>query len=122
MSCDCEYPEVGGEVIERKARKVHDCYECNIVIDKGDIYSCIKGRWEGKWYTFHICNNCMKLRRVLEKDSCCIPYGELQDIAKDYLECYTDINYAHSVLISSVSWLRRGANGRMEVSEVNDGR
>lgn len=82
--CDCyEGPEP--EFFSKKtprARKEHKCYECGELIEKGETYHRITGKWEGDLSSFTICLECEVLRSELELflnavvDSCtCIEYG-----------------------------------------------
>ena len=66
------------EITEPKARKPHKCYECGIMINPGDRYERVAGKWEGEFATFETCLFCVEVRKVF---SCgeSVSYGELWD-------------------------------------------
>ncbi len=60
--CDCEAPSTYHEH-ERKARKVHKCYECGDAISAGDRYQYISGVWNGSGMSFKVCLQCSKVKK-----------------------------------------------------------
>ena len=52
------------EVIEhkdRKARKQYRCDYCGEIIEKGDVYSCYKGKYDGELYTWRSHLGCQRV-------------------------------------------------------------
>ena len=49
------------EQFERTARKQHKCSECARVIEPGDKYELVKGKWDGEFDTFKTCKFCLDL-------------------------------------------------------------
>ena len=67
MDCACVYVDVDQypeffEEKKRKAIKQHKCSECRRMIDLGEIYSYIVGKWEGHFDTFKMCTDCLSIR------------------------------------------------------------
>jgi len=68
--CACVYPtEADGpefsNIRYRKARKEHKCCECEKVIEKGERYEIIAGKWDGDVSTFKTCLDCAAIRDEL---------------------------------------------------------
>ena len=67
-----------------KARTSHKCDECNRTIEKGELYEKTTGKWEGEFYTYKTCSDCLSLRKIF---FCTWRYGELwNDFWEDF--CY----------------------------------
>ena len=69
MDCACIHIDAEGSVDCQttkmvKARTLHACHECKIVIHPGDTYELDKGLWEGAWYTSKTCLDCLSIRNV----------------------------------------------------------
>ena len=67
-SCGCIY--VGpcdGEndfenIVVRKARKMHKCYECKRIIERGEHYTIDTVCYDGRVTSYKICSDCMSVR------------------------------------------------------------
>ena len=69
----------------RNAAKKHTCCECNSLIQPGDEYQYISGKWEGTFYTFKSCEKCADLRDSLN-NIWCVALGDLRFEYKEYLD------------------------------------
>jgi hypothetical protein len=49
------------------ARKSHECDECRRVIQPGEEYERVCGKWDGEVDTFKTCAHCVEARRWLVK-------------------------------------------------------
>jgi hypothetical protein len=49
---------------QRKARKKHNCCECNKTIQKGEYYSYSSGIWEHEPYSSKTCGYCAELVKL----------------------------------------------------------
>jgi len=93
MGCDCdsEYPEFYREQ-KRKAAKPHTCSDCRGVINKKEGYLSISGMWDGTFFTYKRCADCMHLVCQIPDEGCrCIPLGGLinwLDDAQSYGSTY----------------------------------
>lgn len=67
-ACDCDYgePPEFCRVARPVARKSHRCGECSRVIEAGERYENICGKWEGVIDTCKTCVFCLALRDYLE--------------------------------------------------------
>lgn len=77
-ACSCGYDGEAPELFTQKtikARAPHFCYECGEVINPGDYYEQVKGKWDGNFETYRTCGFCLKIRDMV----CCDGYtfGEL---------------------------------------------
>ena len=67
-TCDCsraDYAEEGptaGRTEIRKAKKQHECCECDVPIMPGDEYEYTTGCWEGTWSVYKTCKSCAWIR------------------------------------------------------------
>jgi hypothetical protein len=78
MSCDCEYPKFFTSKI-RKARKTHKCDECSRLINIGDEYEYVSGKWDDFIGSYKTCFECSDVRTWLKKRiDCCVAFGELR--------------------------------------------
>jgi len=59
---------------DRKARKPHKCHECRRVIQVGEVYRYESGVWDGRPEQFHICLDCLSLRKAF---FCGFTYGTI---------------------------------------------
>jgi hypothetical protein len=69
MECSCdvgvdfdEGPEFYTEKII-KARKQHKCNECRGMINKGEKYERVTGKWDGNVSTYKTCLDCLSIRK-----------------------------------------------------------
>lgn len=63
MSCHCDYGHVAFYHKElRKARKQHVCDECSAIIQSGEQYEHVRGKYEGYVYSANTCSRCLELR------------------------------------------------------------
>ena len=87
--CDCVTPEFYNYSLVT-ARKQHRCCECESTINKGQKYHRISGKWDKKKIDcFKICEECEKLREILEKASdCCVAFGEIYEFVIETGEKY----------------------------------
>lgn len=46
----------------RKAAKPHDCCECGRVIEKGERYRTVSGKWDGDFAQFDTCAECAEIQ------------------------------------------------------------
>ena len=88
MSCYCDYD--GPEFLSidtRKARTQHKCCECGHVIEPGEKYEHVAGKWDGWLGTFDTCGMCAELREaVADYNGGCYQYGGLDEAYWAYLE------------------------------------
>jgi hypothetical protein len=73
--CDCNYdrPKVFKE-IPRRARKRHQCCECQWLIEPGTAYHESRGLWNGEWRTYRTCGSCFVVANDLLD---CYSFGDL---------------------------------------------
>ena len=80
MGCTCDYdPDgVGPDVFESKmvrARRRHQCCECDEPIEIGELHRVDSGLWDGYWSRHRMCAPCARISR----DLCpCHQYGQLR--------------------------------------------
>ena len=87
FSCECEYD--GPEFFSCrtvKARKSHRCCECGEMIEPGDEYEYVSGKWEGDFATYCTCERCADLRDSYVGLGYCYFYGSLWSDHRDMLE------------------------------------
>jgi len=88
MECACVYIESDGywefhNSVYRKAIKEHKCSECSRVIQPGEIYEYVVGKWEGAFNKFKTCEDCENIRDTFFCDGW--NYGMLWSDLWDYL-------------------------------------
>ena len=95
MDCACIYVD-GGDgpefYTERDitARKEHTCYECGRIINKGERYERVSGKWYGRMDTFKTCIDCQSVRRELFCDGWA--YGGIwEDVCQHISYCSGEI-------------------------------
>jgi hypothetical protein len=88
MGCYCDYDGPQFLVVHyRTARKQHKCCECGHVIELGECYEHVVGKWEEQLSTFDTCELCTELRDALaDYYSGCFTYGDLSEEYLDYLQ------------------------------------
>lgn len=64
-SCDNDTPTLYKQQ-ERTARKRHRCAECTGLIEPGTRYSHARGVWEGEFFAYHTCLDCVQASLILE--------------------------------------------------------
>ena len=57
---DGESPDVFNSHV-LTARKPHKCFECGYVIQPGDRYERVSGKWEREWSTYRFCLPCSEI-------------------------------------------------------------
>jgi hypothetical protein len=78
FNCDCsdyDQPEFIN-VYERKARKSHRCSECGGIINKGERYKYISGKWDGDVASYKRCSDCLAL--LCDLHCACVAFGNLE--------------------------------------------
>jgi hypothetical protein len=63
--CDIEWDYDEPQIYEkhiRKARKDHQCCECNEIIQVGQRYEHVKALWDGSFGEFKTCLICSRIR------------------------------------------------------------
>ena len=87
MGCYCDYDAPEFHLTrERTARKQHKCCECGHVIEPGERYEHVTGKWDGHIGTFHTCLPCSELRDALaDGTGGCFQYGGLSEEYWEYL-------------------------------------
>jgi len=66
-----------------KARKPHQCYECNCEIKQGEKYERVTGKWEGEFNVYEFCLICSEISNCLSCDGRC--FGNLWEDIRDNL-------------------------------------
>ncbi len=66
-----------------KARKPHQCYECEKEIPVGQSYERVVGKWDGDISTFEFCLICSEIAEALSCGGRC--FGNLWDDAEQNL-------------------------------------
>ncbi|MEH2138589.1 hypothetical protein [Nostoc sp.] len=74
-NCDCETPDYDDESGEELyddgvvvAKKAIKCCECRHLVNAGEKYRHIKGRWGGDWSTYRMCLSCSAVSDRLSKE------------------------------------------------------
>ena len=50
---------------DRKARKEHKCVECGRIIQLGETYKYVGGKFKGDWLNFKTCSDCVSMQKNL---------------------------------------------------------
>ena len=77
----CEFYEAG--IV--KARKQHECVECELPIPPGAKYERVRGKYDGEFFTEKTCLLCCELRTAFTCDGGAIVHGMLWEEIRDYL-------------------------------------
>ena len=87
--CDYDYPEFYSKV-ERKARKLHACYECGARIAVGDTYEYVAAKSEGSIWDARTCAKCVSLRAYVAAHVPCFcwAHGNMIEDAKETVREY----------------------------------
>ena len=87
--CHCDYtmPEFCN-IVTRKARKAHKCFECRATINPGETYEYTSGKWDGEVDDFRTCALCAELREWarISVPCFCWGYGHLHENVRDMVE------------------------------------
>lgn len=87
--CYCDYdPPAWIRTSRPKARKAHECTECNGPILIGEIYENVAGMWDGWISHFNTCCRCLDMRDYLTGNLPCYcwAYGGAFEDAKDAID------------------------------------
>lgn len=89
--CDYEMPEFC-HIELRKARKEHRCDECGRIIERGDTYENVHGKWDGRLDTFKTCSRCLALKEWVRTHVPCFcwAYGNVREDALETARSYAD--------------------------------
>ncbi len=86
MGCSCDYdPPEFWHRATRSAKKPYRCAECGGLIDAGDRYEYVSGKWEGWLGHFRTCSRCVTLRQWLTNSLPCFcwAHGNMLEDAKE---------------------------------------
>lgn len=89
-SCDYELPEFYEQETLR-ARKPHKCVECGRIIQAGETYEYVRGKWDGDFLQFHTCTHCLAVREAWMRfmgSSCWLFSGLYEEIANSDWKYY----------------------------------
>lgn len=118
--CNCEYPTVFN-VLERKAKKQHNCCECDRQINKGDRYFVLQGLWDGRWSNYKQCPTCHEIGdKYQDYTSECYSIGELiqELINSDLIENQGEED-DNPIWVSCTDWIQVESHNPLRVSFVN---
>lgn len=93
-----------------KARKEHRCGECKCVIDKGDIYQCCTGKWDGKMFAEKTCAGCADIRHVY---SC----GETEPCFGSLWHDFNECDGFSQLKMAGECWDSLSADGKAKLTE-----
>lgn len=87
VNCDDPCDTILQEIV--KARKPHQCCECNETIQKGEMYEHYAGKYEGAIFHRKTCKDCLSLRDAY---FCSYTFGNIWDLFKqEVYECSGNI-------------------------------
>lgn len=102
---DAPYPEVYDET-HPTARVRHLCVECGRVIERGERYHHVRGKWDGMWSTVKECRHCEAAGAVMDVMCGGYPHGELLVELEDHWhEGYRSLAYARLIALMRRRWL-----------------
>lgn len=88
--CDCGIRPDFYTVSEPRARKTHNCIECDSDIRIGEKHRCCTGKWDGEVKTYRMCAKCARLFDAVLADltpyDCPPAFGELGQFASDHAD------------------------------------
>ncbi len=89
ISCECDYdqPEFYRHE-DRRACKTYQCDECPKIINPGDDYRYVVGKWDGDVDQFRMCEACGDLWDSMAALGFCLEHGILRQDHRDYLDLY----------------------------------
>jgi hypothetical protein len=87
--CDYDAPEAWSSRIST-ARKPHVCEECSCIIQPGEKYEYVWGKWEGIVSIFKTCTRCLEIRSFVKASVPCFcwAHGNLHEDARDTAQHY----------------------------------
>jgi hypothetical protein len=91
------------------ARKPHQCYECNGIIQPRDAYERVSGKWDGEWATYEFCAACSEIGNKLSCDG--RVFGLLWSDIRDYMfprmggDCFDKLETAHAKEFLRAKWI-----------------
>ena|ERR1700744_4138332 len=93
-----------------KARKSHQCVECNRVIEIGQAYECVKMLFDGDWGRYKTCQVCAEIRTAF---SCgAMVFGELWVDMKTYAfpklneSCFNELHTVEAKKYLRERWMK----------------
>jgi hypothetical protein len=103
-SCDYDMPEFCSTRAVAHARKTHLCIECRTIIQPGQAYTYIFGKWEGYVDEFCHCRLCAELLECarISVPCFCWEYGNLHDNVREMVH-----EVRHDVPGMMFEWGRR---------------
>lgn len=84
--CECDYDRpTAMTVIVRKARKDHNCWECDKGILKGDLYEYTSGVWDQRGDSFKVCGTCATIANLAAglHPGFCYEFGRLHEAVEE---------------------------------------
>jgi len=90
--CDYDPPEFATVRNIKAARKQQRCTECGCIIQPGEPYHCITGKWEGWMNTFKHCQRCRELIAFVQASIPCFCWA-YDNVFEDARECARE--YGH---------------------------
>ena len=85
MACYCDESADAWHTKQRKARKQHECYECDGTIEPGDTYTVASWCWVGEgWSSVKICEYCWHDWEYLLDQGHCVIVGELKESWREH--------------------------------------
>ncbi len=85
-----------------KARKQHECFECQLPIRVGEQYLACAGLWDGDWRTYRLCATCEWLRERVAASERKVGCGS-HEAYPLFGELYEALDEGHGELIGMVS-------------------
>ncbi len=112
MECSCtasSYNDGDGSwsMRKRKAAKIHMCYECDTVIQKGEEYAFHSVFYENGISNYKLCANCNALTEVFFSD------GWIFGSVIDDLHSFLDHNWKEDLPSSCISKLPQSARDKV---------
>ncbi len=109
-SCDAIMPSFFTKTM-RQAVRQHKCSECRRLIQCGERYEFISGKWEGVIHTYKSCSHCLAVRDFLECEAhCyCIEFTSVMSDAFEYMHHESPVGFAVGRLLVAV----RQAGGKI---------
>jgi hypothetical protein len=63
----------------RKSAKDRKCYNCREVIQRGERYLNVTGKWDYGVASLHLCECCDEVKQLLDKARSCYTFENLED-------------------------------------------
>lgn len=97
---------------KQKARKVHTCSDCLATIQRGEIYTAVKGIDNGEWFRLKECSACNEFKSWLGKHVNDFKYG-IAEFPEACLEIITEeFSYNKKVLNRCLAYLNKYNSNR----------